>query len=88
VRDTGVGIAPERHARVFDPFEQGDSSSRRRFGGTGLGLSIVKTFAELIGARITLESEIGRGTTFTLWLSRSESVIVPLHPDADVARSA
>jgi signal transduction histidine kinase len=90
VSDTGVGIAPERHARVFDPFEQGDSSSRRRFGGTGLGLSIVKSFADLIGARITLESEVGRGTTFTLWLARPEATIAPVavRSDPGVARSA
>jgi PAS domain S-box-containing protein len=90
VSDTGVGIAPERHARVFDPFEQGDSSSRRRFGGTGLGLSIVKSFADLIGARITLESEVGRGTTFTLWLARPEATIAPVavRSEPGVARSA
>jgi signal transduction histidine kinase len=91
VRDTGVGIAPERQARIFHPFEQGDSSTRRRFGGTGLGLSIAKTFAELIGAKITVESEIGRGTTFTLWLAKLDAVAPgvpsPRH-DTDVARSA
>jgi two-component system chemotaxis sensor kinase CheA len=53
---------------VFEPFEQGDSSTRREFGGTGLGLSIVKAFAELIGAVVEVESELGKGTTFTLWL--------------------
>lgn len=69
VRDTGIGIPAERQGKVFDPFEQGDSSTRREFGGTGLGLSIVKTFAELIGARIEIESEVGTGTTFTLRLA-------------------
>jgi PAS domain S-box-containing protein len=68
VRDTGIGIAPDRQQKVFEPFEQGDSSTRREFGGTGLGLSIVKTFAELIGAAIEVESELGKGTTFTVWL--------------------
>jgi PAS domain S-box-containing protein len=68
VRDTGIGIAPDRQQKVFEPFEQGDSSTRREFGGTGLGLSIVKTFAELIGAAVEVESELGRGTTFTVWL--------------------
>jgi PAS domain S-box-containing protein len=66
VRDTGIGIPADRQDKVFDPFEQGDSSTRREFGGTGLGLSIVKTFAELIGARIEIESEVGKGTTFTI----------------------
>ena len=64
VRDTGIGIPPDRQQKVFEPFEQGDSSTRREFGGTGLGLSIVKAFAELIGAAIEVESELGKGTTF------------------------
>jgi PAS domain S-box-containing protein len=68
VSDTGIGIPPERQRKVFEPFEQGDSSTRREFGGTGLGLSIVRTFSGLIGARIAVESEVGEGTTFTLWL--------------------
>jgi len=68
VRDTGIGIPPERQQKVFEPFEQGDSSTRREFGGTGLGLSIVKAFAELIGAAVEVESELGKGTTFTVWL--------------------
>jgi PAS domain S-box-containing protein len=68
VRDTGIGIAPDRQQKVFEPFEQGDSSTRREFGGTGLGLAIVKAFSELIGAAIEVESELGRGTTFTVWL--------------------
>jgi len=68
VRDTGIGIPPDRQQKVFEPFEQGDSSTRREFGGTGLGLSIVKAFAELIGAAVEVESELGKGTTFTVWL--------------------
>jgi PAS domain S-box-containing protein len=74
VRDTGIGIPPERQLKVFDPFEQGDSSTRRQFGGPGLGLSIVKTFVALIGARITVESQVGRGTTFTILLPQSGEV--------------
>jgi signal transduction histidine kinase len=77
VIDTGIGIPHERQRKVFDPFEQGDSSTRRKFGGTGLGLSIVKTFAGLIGGRVSVESEVGRGSSFTLTL-----------PETDLAPSA
>ena len=84
VSDTGIGIPPDRLRKVFEPFEQGDSSTRREFGGTGLGLSIVRTFAGLIGARIALDSEVGKGTTFTLWLpiapTLPASVPTPVRP--------
>jgi PAS domain S-box-containing protein len=72
VQDTGIGIPLDRQDKIFDPFEQGDSSTRREFGGTGLGLAIVKTFAELIGARVEVASEVAQGTTFTLHLPRDE----------------
>jgi signal transduction histidine kinase len=68
VSDTGIGIPAERQHRIFEPFEQGDSSTQREFGGTGLGLAIVRTFSTLIGVKISVSSEVGRGTTFTLSL--------------------
>jgi signal transduction histidine kinase/DNA-binding response OmpR family regulator len=64
VADTGPGIEPEDQARLFQPFHQVDNSIRRRYGGTGLGLSISKSFAELHGGRMWVESTVGCGTTF------------------------
>ncbi len=64
VADTGPGIAPADQERLFQPFQQADGSIRRRYGGTGLGLSISKSFVELHGGKMWLESEPGRGTTF------------------------
>jgi len=64
VRDTGIGIASEDQAKVFDEFQQVGKASDRSREGTGLGLTLAKRFVELHGGRIWIESEVGKGTTF------------------------
>jgi len=68
VRDTGIGMTPDQQAKVFEAFTQADASTTRTYGGTGLGLAITKSFCRLMGGDVTLASEAGKGTTFTIRL--------------------
>ena len=68
VADSGIGIAEDQISRLFEDFAQVDDSSTRRFGGTGLGLAISRRLAALIGGAISVDSRLGVGSTFSLWL--------------------
>ncbi len=68
VSDTGIGMTPEQQGRLFEAFSQAEASTTRRFGGTGLGLAITRRFCEMMGGRIDVKSEHGRGSTFTIRL--------------------
>jgi protein-histidine pros-kinase len=73
IRDTGIGISEEYLPHLFEPFSQERSGSVRQFQGTGLGLALTRKYLELNGAMISVQSEKGKGTTFTIHFSSSES---------------
>lgn len=83
VSDTGIGIDPKALATLFDAFYQADATTTRRFGGTGLGLAISRQLCELMGAELKVESEPGRGTTFSFELETGRPLPRPLAPSLE-----
>ena len=71
VTDTGIGMTPEQLSKLFEEFTQADASTAQRFGGTGLGLAITRKLARMMGGDVTVTSEPGKGSVFTVRLPSS-----------------
>ena len=78
VEDTGIGIAPEKQSMIFESFSQTDSSTSRKYGGTGLGLAITKRLSEILGGKILVQSQLGKGSVFSLLIPIQTDVPQPV----------
>ena len=83
ISDTGIGMTPKQLDKVFIPFVQGDASTTRQFGGTGLGLSICKDICETMGGHIEVQSEPGKGSTFTVFIPVELSLLERQHQKSE-----
>ncbi|MBI3417606.1 MAG: HAMP domain-containing histidine kinase, partial [Verrucomicrobia bacterium] len=72
ITDTGIGMTPEQLAKLFQAFTQADSSTSKKYGGTGLGLALSRKFCQMMGGELTVTSEFGKGSTFTVTLPESD----------------
>lgn len=87
VKDTGIGIAPEKHSQVFEVFSQADSSTTRYFGGTGLGLAIVKKLCDRMSGQVSLNSELGHGSEFICQFEVGQAVQITANiPQVDLEK--
>ncbi|MEK6748297.1 MAG: ATP-binding protein [Pseudomonadota bacterium] len=86
VRDTGIGMSPEQQSRLFQSFEQADSSTTRKYGGTGLGLAVSQRLAKMLGGSISVHSESGNGSRFILHMDIAPLGALSIVRDADITQ--
>jgi len=87
VKDTGIGIPEDKGERLFKPFSQVDASTTRRYGGTGLGLVISKKLIDMMGGKIWVESEVGKGSTFHFTIKAKSTLKEPIDTPKPVSRT-
>jgi signal transduction histidine kinase len=86
VADTGIGMTPEQQAKLFEEFTQADSTTAQRYGGTGLGLAITRKLARMMGGDVTVQSELGKGSTFTVRLPADGGTLVATSSESTTPR--